>query len=735
MNGKWIGARMTLEDRMAPIFKKEFSLAQVPEKAMLRICGLGLFELRINGQLPDDSVLNPANTQYTQRVLYCEYDVAHILKKGHNLLTVELGCGFYNENSGVWNWQIAKWRSAPCLWLELDMDGEQIVTDESWLVTLEGRITFNSIYQGETYDARKRITNWQSVELVEGPKGQLCPQTMPPIRRIARVIPAAQEKLADGTYLITMPEMVTGWAKLYLDAPRDEEITITYGEALAEDKVQRIGKNEGPEGGWWPDCYLQQDHFISDGYAGIFEPKFSYKGFEYIEISGYSGELRSQDIEVYRVANDVENRSAFRCSDPMINQLHDMMRRTLLNNFQGKPTDTPVWEKNGWLGDANCGLASMMYNFNMGEYFAAFLDTMEDCLNEYGQVPVMVPTADWQTENSPVWNTVFVFGALALLDYCGMREKVAQLYPALRRFARQDIEEIRQMGWIWQKDVFCDWVSPMNGESLSLIPMASEGSEIGATAFIYGMLGAMIQLSEQFGSQDEVAEYENARKEIYQAFNARFYRDGYYETTIWEPAGNRQKYRQTSNILPLAFGLAQEKEKVLEKLVEDIRRRDYHLDTGCAGTMFLLPVLCDGGYVDVAQRLLTQTTYPSWGFWLTKGATSAWESWELTARSHNHYFLATYEGYLYSHIAGIRNIKDGYARFDVCPALECGLSWAETVIDTPMGLVRCSWHIDEKVYVEIEVPKGATASICLEYAGKKLVQLAEEGICQYTIEF
>ncbi len=719
-SAKWIGAEMAVEDRFAPILKKEFKIKKEFLKAEIGICGLGLFELKINGSLPDDSILNPAHTQYSKTVLYRIFDITEMLGN-ENIITVELGHSFFNEETTIWNWQVAPWRSAPKLIAQIDIEyvdgtSERIETDETWLVTLDGPTVANSIYLGETYDARRTNFKWKNAVEVSPPPGELKFQDMPPIRRIAEFKADKITRHKSGSYIVTAPEMTAGWAKIRIDAPKDTEVRITYGESLtAEGHVPKIGKGEGRDGNWWPHGYIQHDCFISNGEPFEFEPKFSYKGFKYIEIENLD-KLEADDITIYKTSNDVEIIGEFECSDEMLNRMHKIMVSTLLNNFQGKPTDTPVWEKNGWLGDANCALPIMMYNFDMSKYMANFVDIMDDCFVEYGQVPVLVPSVNLRIDNSPVWNTIYVFGAEALLDYCGRNDYVKKLYPNLKLFAEKDIEQLKELGWVWGTRGLSDWVAPSGLEEVFTDP--SEGAAICCTAFIYAMLKSMVRICEKLNISEDIAVYEAAADKIYKAFNEKFYKpeQGIYDTNFWREIGNRTKYRQTSNLLPLFFGMVPDeyREKVIKNLAEDFISRDCHLDTGCTGTRFVLPVLFDSGYTDIAMKVLMQKTYPGWGYWLENGADSAWESWEKTTRSKNHYFLATYDEAFFTHLAGIRDIKNGWKNFTVAPMLDCGLEFVNASVKTPLGKAACSWRKTENGFtVEVTVPDGAEAKIRL----------------------
>lgn len=741
--GSWIGADMMVEDRRAPIFKKNFIIEKEIEKAELFICGLGLFEVKINGKLPDDTVLNPAHTQYNRTVLYRSFDVSDLLTSGENEITVELGHSFFNETTNVWDWDKASWRSSPKLIADLNVayqngEIESVFTDDNWCYTLDGQITKNSIYYGETHDLRKTDFKWEKAILVDAPEGKLKPQNMPPIRRIGEFKPEKIEKLCEGTYLVTAPEMITGWAKLNLCLPKDTEIKVVYSENLNEKGyIQKIGKYEGHDGPWWPDEYIQQDTFIGNGELCELEPKFSYKGFRYIQIENCPIEITNDNIIIYRVANDMEVISEFECSNESVNKLHEIMQRTLFNNFQGKPTDTPVWEKNGWLGDFSCGLTSIMFNFQMAEYLKNFVDVMNDCFEVYGIVPVMVPSANWGLGNSPVWNTVYVFSCEALLDYCNEKDYVKALYPNLKKFALNDIEVLSNQGWVWGHKGLADWLSPMGEENAEIDPGSSEGCEICGAAFIYKMLLSITRIAEILGETEDIELYKNACENIYKAFNEKFYNaeKQIYETTFWEQKGFRTRYRQTSNLLPLAFGMVpdENKQAVLENLVNDIIEKDYHFDTGCTGVKFVLPVLYDNGYSDVAYKVLTQKTYPSWCFWLENGATSAWESWETTTRSQDHYFLGSYDEAFFTHLAGIKDVRDGYRSFTVSPKFDCGLRYVKAKIKTPVGILKSQWEKDEngKFTVKIEIPEGSKAKIILP-AKENIIEYVSGG--KYTWE-
>lgn len=722
-------------DRAATLLRNNITLKGDVAEAYLSIAGLGFFELMINGKTPDDTVMNCCNTQYNKTVLYRTFDVTSMLKKGENALGVELGNSFYNEQGGVWNWGTANWRDNPKMKLQLTVryaDGttESFASSTDWKATTGGPITFNSIYYGETYDARKELGDWASVgydasawvasQKMSAPKGALICQLEDPIRRVASFEAKEIKKLSDGSYVVYAPEMISGWAKInFKNQTPGTKITILYGEKiLANGNVQKLGGSDGTNANWWPERYNMTDEYITKGGdSETYEPKFSYKGYGYIQIWGYTGELKKEDIVLYRTSNDVEVTGKFESSDQLINDLHAMMVRTMTNNLQGKPTDTPVWEKNGWLGDLNVAMETFTYNFDFSNFLPNFVEIMEDCFEQYGLVPNMVPTADWGVAQHYVWNTVFVFSVYELYNVYGMDFYMEEQYAVLKKYANGIIREMKTARWIAPDGQLGDWVSPMNSQNAGYNESPNEGSGIVATAYVYKMLTTMAEMAKLTGHESDVKTFTDAAENIYDAFNTKFYnRAGYYETKVWYNNGpQRTRFRQTSQLVPLAFGLVPKEniQKVVDNLVDDIVAKNYHLDTGCVGAKEILPVLSNCGYADVAYKILTQRTYPSWGFMIEEGATSLWEMWETTTRSRAHYFLGTYDEWLFQYLAGITNVEQGYAKFVINPYIPKELTYITCTENTVRGKIESSWkkNDDGTVTMTITVPFGSEATV------------------------
>jgi len=741
----------------APMLRKGFEITKEIKRARAYVSGLGLFEMKINGQFPDDTVLNPAHTQYEDTVNYRVFDVTAMLRQGRNAIAAEVGNSFYNCLINTWSWPDAVWRDYSKFMMELvieytDGTSETIVTDDTWKAYAKGPITFNDIYIGETYDARLEVPGWETAEfddsawdaalLMDAPAGKLTFENMEPMRRLKTFTPEVTD-MGEGTFILRNPEMTTGWAKIAFDAPAGTEITITYCERLNSAGYLATTGLEGH--------VFQRDTYICKGEAGeTYEPRFSYKGYEYIQVDGYPGTLKPEDVECYLIANDVNQISTFQTSSELVNTLHENMKRTMLNNMQGKPTDTPVWEKNGWTGDFNVSLRSFNYNFDTAAFTNKFQGDLRDSARN-GVVPNISPTANWGMANTVVWNTAYINSLYEGWKSNGQFSQIENHYDTMRLQTQAYIRDLKNNGWVWNDGQLSDWVAP-DGDASS-----SEGSGIAGTGYAYLALTRMAEIADVLGKTEDAAEYRDAMANVYTAFNNKFYNaeKGYYETKTWsDGGGKRTRYRQASNLVPLAFGLCPEeyRDSVVDSLLDHIINvKNIHLDTGMVGTQLLLPVLSQQGYDELAYALLTQTTYPSWGYWVEQGSTSTWEGYANSCRSRNHYFLGTYEEWLYAYLAGIRDMQNGYETVVIDPYITGELDYVNCEIDTIRGKLESSWSLNGKALtVDVTIPTGTTATIYLpstevytnateglidaEEIGGKTVLTVGSGTYQFTME-
>ena len=713
----------------APMLRKTFDISKDVKRANIYISGLGLYELYVNGKLPEDTVLNPAHTQYEDTVHYRAYDVTDMLTSGKNAIAVELGNYFYNSDFYTWmKWCLATYRDKPKLLFELHVeyaDGtkEVIVTDESWKTYEYGPTVYNDIYTGEHYDARREVDGWTEADFDDStwknaveataPTGDLVFENMEPIRRIKTFVPTVESK-GDGIYVIKNPVMTAGWAKINFAAPEGTEIKIIYGE-----KLNDLGFVEIPANG----DILQIDKFITSGGNDVYEPKYSYKGYEYIQIENYQGKLTAEDIECYLIANDISDISEFETGDSRINFMHEMMLRTITNNLQGKLTDTPVYEKNGWTGDVNFALDAFNYNFDFSNVIQKILVDMRDSQNANGVVAQNVPAAFSGSSSIPIWSSIFINGYYENWHVNGIKTDFAENYDAIRLQTLDYIKCIKANGWVWTTGSYADWVSPNPSGvyTTGKTTHAPEGAGIIGSAYVYRTLGEMAEMAEYLGKSEDAAEYREAMANIYTAFNEKFYLadKGYYDTGFWNETydAGRSEYRQASNIIPLMFGLCPEEyeESVVKSIVDDIKAKDNHLDVGAVGTKYILPMLSKYGYGDLAMTLVQQDTYPSWGYWISLGANTCWETYEYNSRSRNHFFLGTYTDWFYKNLAGVRDFANGYETVELCPEIHPEIGYVNYSIKTVRGELVSYWRFtgDNKLVWDITIPVGATATVYL----------------------
>jgi len=756
---KWIGAPTYTGGTSVipvPMLRKGFSLDKNVKNAKIYICGLGLFELKINGMIPDDSVLNPADTQYQETVSYCAYDVTALLQEGKNAVTVELGCGFYNLSTDISvGFSSGVWKDDPKLLLELHVEYEDgskdvIVSDESWRCYEDGPIRSDNIYCGEIYDANKEVegwtaadfddSSWEAVRLADAPTGKLKYENMEPMRRVRSFMPTV-EQLDEDTWLVYCPEYCTGWARIsFANAQKGENIRIRYFQRDYERK-NGLTLTEGDE------VYqLQSYTYCAKGVPGeTYEPKFSYAGYELIEITGYTGQLRAEDIVCYTVASDVEQIGDFSSGNTMVNKLHEAMVRTMICNMQGKPTDTPIFEKLGWTGDYNGTIKTFNYNFDMSNFLGHFLYNLRDTGNAYGleegHLIEFSPSGHGAGYYAPVWTQMYVNSIYAAWHENGQLSLVEEHYENMRKNADYYIRKMNggSEPWIWeatefgvasgQGNLLGDWAAPANGSAPTAPP---EGGSLYNTAAVYRVMREMTEICTAMGDVFAAENYKVAADNIKANFNRYYYNTekGYYESDYRSETQSfevRSEYRQALNLVALHMGFTTEEnhDTVLNNLVEDIRLKNNHADVGSVGAELILPVLTEEGYHDLALEVLLQTDYPSWGDWIETGSTTCLEGWKTTNRSFCHYFLGTYDEWFYQNLGGIQDPRDGYKTVTICPEIYPELRFVNTSVDTVRGELVSNWKVDEdnRLTMTITVPIGTTADLLLPVSEGHEVQM------------
>ncbi|NGY64702.1 family 78 glycoside hydrolase catalytic domain [Lentzea sp. NEAU-D13] len=712
--GPW-GSNVTVREQPAPLLRKEFTIRKPVKRARLYVSGLAYHETEVNGRRVGDRVLDPGFTDYDNTVLYATHDVTGLVRSGRNAVGVTLGRGFYGmKTPNVWRWEQPPWHDEPKLLAQLEIDHPDgtrttINSDESWRLT-DGPTVSNSLYTGETYDARLAPRDWtkpgfddslwQTAPVRPAPKGTLKAQEHEPIRVVESVTPVVTSP-KPGVFVADMGRTMSGWTQLTVNAPAGTLVRLKHGETLNSDGTVKM-ENGHVTGG-----RIQLDEYISAGGNGTWEPKFSYKGFRYVEVTGLTAAPRLVGRVVH---SDVPQTSTFRCSEPLFEQYDAAMRRTVLNNLHGIPTDTPTYEKNGWTGDAQVGAPSMLAEFGMAKFFTKWLGDLADSQDQAGQLPVIVPSGGWgyrELAPAPEWTTVYPFVLREMYRIYGDDRLPAQHWPVLTRYLDWEIARLRDGLAV---TALGDFLPPDSGG----IP--PEDTRLTATAYLYRALLHTAELGDVIGKP--VPRYREVAANLLAAFNKTFLDpSGYYRTA------KDDGYRQTSNAVPLAFGIvpAGSVQAVADRLAREVQANGNHVNVGCLGASVLLKALSDNGHGAVAHAMAAERSYPSWGHWFSNGADTMWEMWDTGTRSRNHYFKGTVAQWLYEHVAGLVPGDAGYRTFTVKPNATT-VSWARLEFESVRGRIGVAWaKVDGVLRLTVDVPVGSTAQVHVPGSGVKSV--------------
>ena len=701
----------------APLFRKSFILAKAPTSARLYICGLGYHELRLNGEKVGDHVLDPAFTRYDRRALYVVHDVTNQLEKGSNALGVILGNGWYNMHTRcVWDFDKAPWRDRPVLRCQLEMtfgDGSTkvVASDATWRVST-GPIVFDSIRNGETYDARLEKAGWDTAEYDDanwalaqvdsGPKGELRAQMMPPIKVTQTLKSAKLTEPKPGVFIFDIGQNMAGWARLRVSGPAGTEVVMRYGERLNADGTldqQDIGqhvKTGKP----------QTDTYILKGQGTeVWEPRFAYYGFQYVEVTGLPGKPSLDMLEARVVHTAFDKAGSFECSNELFNRIQRNTLWSYVSNFVGYPTDCPHREKNGWTGDAHLAAETGLYNFHAATGYTKWMNDLYDEQRESGELPGIVPTAGWGYAwgNGPAWDSAYVLIPWYLYQYSGDTRVLADHYDRLKRYV--DYLTSKSENGIVSIGLG-DWV-----------PAKSKTPEkVTSTGYYYRDALIVSKAASLLGKTEDARKYGDLAMKIRDAFNREFFQK---DTGLYDGG------TQTAMSCALTHGLVPpaEQERVFGNLVALIEKNDGFLDAGILGTKYLIDSLTAGGRADVVYGMATKTTYPSWGRWLEEGATTLWEQWDGGA-SRNHIMFGHISAWFYQVLGGIVPDPEavGFKHFSIKPQLLGDVTWVRAEHESMYGMIRSHWEIrGDRIVLKIAVPVNTSATVYVPSGKQKTI--------------
>ena len=699
----------------APLLRKEFALNGTVKRARLYVCGLGYGVYTINGEPVTDAVLQTEYSQYHKTVYYHTFDVTGLLHTGQNCIGAELGRGYYSFGKD-WIGVMAE-QDEPKLLLELRLwmeDGrcETIVSDADWQTT-DGPTVDDNIWYGEKYDARQLPHGWnmpgfdscawQAVRIMCAPEGTLRAAELPPIRVTERLKPVRITAPEKTVRVYDFGKVTTGWAELCVNEKPGTRLKLTYGEKLLENGRVDMQTKCGVYQFWEP---AQTDIYVCAGGEARWTPQFSYKGYRYIEVEGIAHTIEIHGLVFH---NDLAQTGTFSCSNILFNQIHGLVTPTILNNFHSIPTDTPTYEKRGWTGDAQSICDTALTNLDAQSFFAKWLRDLADSQNADGAIPDTCPGPMFYPP-APEWMCAIVMLPYQLYRCCGDEAVLHRYYPNMKRYTEYELNRLKD--GMSSNLYYGDWNSPAGSRP-------PEGSAFNATCFVYRVLTIMGEIAGVLSQEKDAAQYQSAAEQIRRKLNLEFLDRAQmlYHTEI--PAG----FRQTPTVLPLAFGIAPEelRRAIAASLASQIHTHDHdHLATGCMGLKYLAPALTEYGQAETAYAIVSQTDCPSWGYWLSKGATTCWETWDTDSRSYNHFYFGTIDDWFYRYLAGICPLTAGYQTFRIRP-YPCGtLTEVAAQIGTPYGAIRVHWTLIDSIFrLEADIPANTTAEVILPDGTKK----------------
>ncbi|RYX82427.1 alpha-rhamnosidase [bacterium] len=708
----------------ARYLRREFTVKPKIARATAYICGLGLFELYINGRKIGDDVLAPALSQFSKRAFYRTFDITEQLRRGSNAVGVTLGNGRY------WAPRPPQ-LGYPKLQLQMDIDyadgtKQHVVSDKAWKLTTAGPIRWNNEYDGEEYDARMEMpgwsmpgfndTKWQSVQVVEPGPPVLSAQIGEPIKVMETIRPAKLTNPKPGIYVYDMGQNMGGWCRLKASGPPGTPVKLRYAETINPDGTLLTANLRTAKA---TDIYT-----LKGTGEETYEPHFTHHGFRYVEVSGFPGKPGINALEGKVVYDAVPKAGDFSTSNPLLNQLYHNIYWTTRNDYRSIPTDLPRDERQGWLGDRQEVSKGETYMFDVDLIYAQWLVAIRDAQREDGSVSDVCP-AYWPLYNDgTVWASTYIIVPHMMYDQYGDIGILTQHYDSMKKWCDYMTKFLEKD--IMPRNTYGDWCVPPKSptEIHSSDPSAATAGPLLSTAIFYHDLRLMARSARLLGKAVDANNFEVLALRLKAAFNHEFYKPelGYYDNGT-----------QTSCVLPLAFGMVPEENraKVFGHLVKKITvDSNNHLATGLVGGHYLLRVLSDNGRTDLAYKLATQTTYPSWGYMASKGATTIWELWngDTAAPDMNSANIVMLIGdlniWFHEYLGGIRPDMGtpGFKKIIIKPEIVDGLDWVKENYDSIHGRISSTWNKSVgKLDLQITIPANTTATVYLPTTDAKSI--------------
>ena len=719
VNLKLDGERTILPARY---LRKEFDLQAKPKRAVLYVSGVGSSVCYLNGKRIADDVFGPIPTWYDASVSYLTYNVTSLVKNGANAIGVALGNGRYlsmRANSMVTF-------GLPRLIAQLNIEydhGEtvSILSDGTWKANNKGPITANNEFDGEKYDARLDLgkwtesgyddSGWKPAERMESPKGKLVAQMSPSLKVMEEIKPLSVKSVGGGRYIVDMGQNMVGIQQVKLRGKKDHPITMRFAEVLKENGSELYLDNL--RSALATDTYTP----ATDG-EFVWEPLFVYHGFRFMEVYGLDYEPVPADFIGKVVYDKMATTCTFETSNALINQLYKNAYWGIRGNYRGMPTDCPQRdERLGWLGDRTTGAYGESFVLNNALMYRKWLADIEESMNEHGSISTVSPRY-WTLFNDDVtWPAAYFYVADMLYQQFGDDYSIKHRYPSMKRWVKHMINT-KMVDYILVKDEYGDWCMPPESPELihSEDPARKTNGEVLSTSVFYSILQLMEKFAQMNGVPADAEEYAALAVKIKDAYNRKFF----------NPAtAQYDNNTATANLLSLRLGLVPEgyEAKVFANVVEktEIDCKG-HVSAGVVGIQHLMRGLTEYGGLELAYKIATNDTYPSWGYMIKNGATTIWELWNgdtanPAMNSRNHVMLlGDLLIWFYEDLAGIKGSPDstGFKHILMEPVFPEKLSYVSASHLSPYGKIESTWKREgDKLEWLIVIPANTTATVKL----------------------
>jgi alpha-L-rhamnosidase len=707
----------------SPYLRTSFALSRPVRRARLYATARGVYEIRLNGERVGDALLAPGWTEYSKRIQYQTYDVSDLLREGENALGAILGTGWYAGYIG-WHGENKHYGLRPRLLAQLHVEFDDgsttvVASDAGWRGAT-GPIRYSDALMGESYDARAELSGWETpgcddrgwrpVDVDPRDDVLLVADRSEPVRVVAELTPRSISHVGHDTAIVDMGQNMVGWVRLQVKGPAGTTVRLRFAERLNPDGTLYT---ENLRTAHQTDFYT-----LRGGDEETYEPRFTFHGFQYVEITGYPGELTTAAITGRVIASDVAPTGDFRCSSDLVNQLQHNIVWGQRGNLVSVPTDCPQRdERLGWLGDAQVFVRTSCFNADTAAFWTKWLVDVDDARLSEGQYSNVAPRMIVTSEGAAAWGNAGVIVPWTLYQCYGDRRIIDEHYGAMTAWMTYLQDANPDLLWVNRRsNDFGDWLSV--GETTP--------KDVIATAYFAQDARLMARMARVIGSEDDGARYDDLFSRISAAFVAAYV----------DEAGHVAGDSQTGYALALAMGVLPDSLQPLaaQHLVANIARHDWHLTTGFAGVAHLCPVLTETGHADVAYRLLLNEDFPSWGYMIARGATTMWERWDgwtdelgfQTPRmnSFNHYAFGAIGDWLYRYVAGIDTdpARPGYEHVIIRPFPGNGLTHVAATYRSPRGPIASEWRRDGETFLlTTTIPANVTATVRVPASGPESV--------------